>query len=244
MSLREVERLDGIDGIHAYFRQFTSKLGIDAWLFRGQADVAWPLLPRAGRREYFRENAHEGPLPADIGRFNHWRSRAIGRVPDLPDNFWKALAIAQHHGLATRLLDWTGNPLVAAHFAVDGHPDKDGAVFAFCPSHYLTERSEDHVLGVTGVALEPGPISPRIAAQSGYFTIHDPPNTELLPRHAQHVVGVDLYKLVIPRELKPNLQGHLTDYGIHAGSLFPDLDGLSRLVNWQTERFVAERIDR
>ncbi|UHQ97933.1 FRG domain-containing protein [Natrinema zhouii] len=48
-----------------------------------------------------------------------------------PRSVWHLLAIAQHYGLPTRLLDWSFSPLVAAYFATHtGDTDHDGAIWA------------------------------------------------------------------------------------------------------------------
>ena len=96
-------RITDFAELHQLVECHPSEAGL-GWIFRGQADASWPVVPLAGRPEY--------NTGTELGRFREWRTRAIAYADSIPENDWEALALAQHHGLAARLLDWTHNPLI------------------------------------------------------------------------------------------------------------------------------------
>lgn len=166
--------LESIEQFHLIFRAYRGHKGFGHW-FRGQADSNWELIPKAGRKEYFL------PKNRDIGRFNDWAKQAIA-YSSLPPNRLECLAVAQHHGLATRLLDWSQNPLVAAYFAVTEKPDLDGAIYILEPinSFVSSESSLEDIAEHDGVICYiPRSISPRVLNQKGMFTIHCPPDKDV-----------------------------------------------------------------
>lgn len=103
---------------------------------RGQAWVEWKLEPRIGRPPVFwGRNAAPGKqkmLDREgqfLDRFRRYAHAFFGRELTR----WENITLAQHHGLPTRLLDWTSNPLVALYFAAEdkvAEPEaRDGAVY-------------------------------------------------------------------------------------------------------------------
>ena len=64
----------------------------------------------------------------------------------------------------------------------------------------------------------------RIAAQSGMFTVHWDPRDPVSRR--------TLDKFIIPNSLRGSFPRSLFKYGIHKGTLFPDLDGQARFIEW------------
>ncbi|MEZ9886557.1 FRG domain-containing protein [Vibrio splendidus] len=193
------------------------------WVFRGHANPNWTLTPKAGRPPYNRTD--------DLAVLQAWKRRAVEYVTNEPKNDWDWLAIAQHHGLATRLLDWSYNPMVAAYFATTSH-DADSHIYCYRPSKVLLPQKitpEDY----QRISLfKPNGVVPRIARQGGVFTAHGQPEKPL--EEVLHEDD-DLELIIIEQDYVKELRFELNHYGINDAFAFPDLDGLSKHVNWYTE---------
>ena len=203
---------------HSVLTQFRGK----NWLFRGHSSLEWSLVPKAGRPPFDGLD--------DRQYLETWkrRARAYTTASGLSD--WDWLALAQHHGLATRLLDWSVNPLAAAFFAVDGDSRESACVYAFRPSRIvlIDKISPFKVDGI--IMHKPTAIVDRIVQQGGVFTVHGPPRLALNESLRD---GEELCRIVINQEYRDRLQTELDFYYVNATALFPGLDGLSRYMNWR-----------
>ncbi|MEA2161893.1 MAG: hypothetical protein QOK37_20 [Thermoanaerobaculia bacterium] len=109
-----------------------SQTGI--WLFRGQAEASWDLVPSLYRDfdklvPPFDETDSEwvARMERDIYRSFEQGLRAQGLASDR----WHIVALAQHYGTPTRLLDWTRRASVGAFFALATEGPTDAAVWCF-----------------------------------------------------------------------------------------------------------------
>jgi len=200
-------------------------------VYRGQRED-WALLPKVARLF-----PSASVLAEESSLFRTFRRMAAIHIQASEFTDWDWLAIAQHHGLPTRLLDWTRNPFAALWFAVDESPRPDsrpGVVWVFRPKDADVIRdpatATSPFAGTMTKLLEPRHVTRRIQAQDGAFTVHKfgAKKGRFIPLERNMQQRSRLQKILIPTSHFGSLRLELDRCGIHASALFPGLDGLAR----------------
>ena len=206
------------------------------WLFRGVTDAEHTLVPKIGRPKAraskLNDRTHRRvrvPYRPNDERavFSMFHQQASAHLPARPQTLLEWMAIAQHFGLPTRLLDWTDMFLVAAWFAVEKAGDKkvDSAIWVTKGVHSVEVDSTVDPLDVREPNVyRPAHISPRIAAQGSVLMICPDP---------KHVVDLSFVrKITIARKVEFRLKKRLNACGINKRQLYPDLAGLTEHLTW------------
>lgn len=179
-------------------------------------------------------------------------------------SIWNWLVIAQHHGLPTRLMDWTFSPFVAMHFATSDIKEKDVDGAIWCVDFVRIHEDLPEVLrdklkreGANSFTVEmlsevAGSLKEFDDISSKDFVLFfDPPSMDarIVNQYAMNSVisnpetsmesvlkhYPDMWrKIVIPSELKWEVLDKLDQANINERILFPGLDGLSR---WLTRHY-------
>jgi hypothetical protein len=233
------------------------------WAFRGHSNAEWPLYSSLSRylKDYGIHRAAWVNQEERIGRiFRRKAHLFLDHVPDEADAFqW--LALMQHHGAPTRLLDFTWSPFVAAFFALE-RATKDAAVWAvFVPAiwkttHKFPQRQEPLTLDEVGLrnpgaydnfylrnevpfvtSGEPLVMNKRLIAQSGTFIVPgilDQPVEEILSKYPEPRKTVAKF-ILRTRSLRDDAMLALYNMNITNATIFPDLDGLARSMAYELE---------
>lgn len=197
------------------------------WLFRGLTSTKHTLVSKIGRPETH-EPSRGYTKEAEIWLYEEFKRLALAYIQMQPTTEWEWLALAQHHGLPTRLLDWTHSPLVAAYFAVEKEGKRGDAAIYACEmvGRIQPSYAKFGPFTVSGdYRFDPPSVSPRIIAQAATFTIHRDPTQPFSP------TGLD--KIVIDKHWCGGLKGILNNLGINRAALFPDMDGVATDLLWQ-----------
>ncbi len=172
------------------------------------------------------------PIPIPVPKVQKWPEAQLSAHPDL--DVFPLMALAQHHGLPTMLLDWTLRPRVGAYFAAcqavrSNTPSKLLAIWAL-------ERGE-HGDGDPRLRFydAPAATNPNLHAQAGLFTMHfdeDDGSLEeyLVEARLKSDAVPQLRRFTLDSDQAPRLLKLLADEGIDGASMFPGPDGVVEAI--------------
>lgn len=229
------------------------------WAFRGQRDAEWGLESSLTRRlkQFVSQDKWAEQEDRAIRVFKRKAHHFLNDTSSLKDDF-RCLALMQHHGAPTRLLDFTKSPYVASYFALQSCTTP-AAVFAVnTPAlwHEATppgypELNRDAIDPRNSDSLnryylsnnypvvwpgEPWTMDRRIVAQAGTFIIPgkiDVTVEELLNNYVYD--KPILAKIILSPDIRKEAMEALYRMNISNATLFPDLDGLARSISYELE---------
>ncbi|EIY6411655.1 FRG domain-containing protein [Vibrio parahaemolyticus] len=148
------------------------------------------------------------------------------------------MALAQHHGVPTRLLDWTRQPYVAVYFAVSSamanhknwKPDTKLAIWVFNTELVNLYKN-------VNIVQVPGSTSHHVSAQSGLFTVHPHSgsrNEEFEIRGLEYefstLLNSPLLQLTLSVDEALNLYRLCLKAGINGATIYPSAEGAGKAV--------------
>ena len=234
--------IDFLDKIQAEIEK--NKLtGCETMCFRGHADKDWDLFPTLFVMKDKLSLKDKDVLHKEHNIYFDFITNAGNLIKsNLTD--WEILFLMRHHGIPTRLLDWTENFGTALYFALNSD-GKTPTIWMFNP-HSLNELSYvnseipnpindlkfnyteayiDKTVNpfVNPICIIPARNNDRIFAQKGLFTLH---GSNSKPLNKITEISSIFKKFEIPLDCIDEAKKFLILAGVNHYSIFPDLDGL------------------
>ena len=160
-------------------------------------------------------------------------SRRFKRVspylrPSHITNNWDWLSLGQHHGLPTRLLDWTTNPFLALYFALEDANEGTGLVWAY---EVKPDQEVDPTRKDTGSPFSqdktrifrPSAHSIRVSLQAGWHTVHRLHEKRILALDAMEYHRSHMVKIQLEPRAISTIMRDLELLGVTTATVYPDL---------------------
>ena len=215
-------------------------------LFRGLKNREYLLVPKIGREAYVSRCSSDPEKKLydlqdlEERSMNDFIKMSVPHMDLRGMNQWDQWTIGQHHGMPTRFLDWTENPLIAAYFATEDAIDSDVVVYVVDKTQFNSQAAEaepevfSFQEGDEVVLYVPSYINARIIAQKGVFTVHKDPT---VPLDQTKINGVQCQvdQLVIPKNVVHDFVKDLDWFGINRSFIYPGLDGLAYYLDFKAK---------
>jgi hypothetical protein len=257
-------------------RDSLEELANAGWAFRGQANASWQLESSLTR--YLK--SFGGPPNEWVGRekrsLHTFKRKAHILLPRTPEEgeTLEWLALMQHHGAPTRLLDFSWSPYVAAFFALE-KATTDAAIWAICSGRHVPNFRGFYISAILNRTMElkdsttlgseirqaadaekippcmigePVLMNQRMITQAGTFLV---PSMRIDASIESLLPGASIFKLILlTKSLRKDTMNRLYSMNINNAALFPGIDGLARSLafeleyKWQVDSQAARRLTR